>query len=296
MAALAADPIRRRLLLSSTALAAGVLVLPGRLPPDRLSGAVAAELSELEEIGAVEDGELVPWVAQMLILMLAPDLHVEAVVATAVGESTFQVWARPEAAVTAQIDARGWVDLAPTEPSLLAWTLADAIALAAAPGPDGPPRRPIDAARLASFEEALADGDHGRAGGVVGDGRGLSADELTVMAALASPHRRTWRITTTWMSPTGPARRSLSIIATGRGGLWRVDPPGPEPGAAGARQLVPVSPAEVWQHLRSILPPGTSSSPDDPVHPGRAPCPMRVPPTPTASCDSWPPPATSTQS
>lgn len=286
------DEAARRLRLSPSALAVAVLLVPGPLDEDRLIRAAGRQLAELEAAGATSGGVLVPWVAQHLLLLLAPDLHVEASVVSPTGQITTQVWARPDTALLGQLDAGGSVDLAPTEPGLLAWTLAAVVGLTARHAPLTAGRRSIDLGRLARFEQAVAHGDHPLAGAVLGDGVGVAAEELTVMAALVAPQRRTWRVATTWTAASGPVARSLAVVDAGPSGLWcLIDGPDAAIIARADGRLEPVSVAETWQRLVDILPPGTSISPasspdDDPANHGSTTCLTPGPPTPNDCCAS----------
>jgi hypothetical protein len=301
MPELLADPMRRRLLLSPAGLAAAVLLLPGRLGHDRLSEAMGREVAELEARGVVRAGTLAPWAARQLTLLLAPVLHVEAVVVTSARTAITQVWARPDAAMIGCIDAHGWVELAPTGPRSLAWTLRATVGLTPRREPVVTSRQPIDPVRLARFEEALATGDHPAASVMLDNGEGHNGDELAIMAALAAPERRTWRLTAHWNSAAGSVQRWLSVLDAGRGGLWcshGASVAGSD-ATEDAAPLVPTTVADTWKQLVATLPPGTAdvppASPDDgPAHPGRAPCPTPAPPSPTASSGSLPPPGIST--
>jgi hypothetical protein len=88
------------------ALATGALLLSGPLSDDRLAEAVGPAVAELEAIGIVSNGELVPWAAQHLLVMLAPDLHVEAAVTSPAGEVITRFWARADAVDLASDFAR----------------------------------------------------------------------------------------------------------------------------------------------------------------------------------------------
>ncbi len=252
-----ADPVRHRLRLSPRALATAVLLLPGPVD-DRLGRYFDAEAAELRAAGVISNGMLAPWAAHQLVLMLAPALHVEAVVTTAHGETMTQFWARPDAAVVGQSDPDGSVDLSPTEPRMLAWTLADVVGLGseAAPAPDN--RRPVETAHLRCFEGALSTTDHTGASAILGDGRGLSGDELAVMAALVSESRKAWRVIAKWTSPSGPMQRSLAVVDAGPSGMWSVDAPLSPTPSAGDREpvLVPISVTQARDRLIGVLPPG----------------------------------------
>lgn len=300
------DPKTLPLRLSPAALGAAVLLLAGRLDPARLSSAFSREVAELEAIGVVHDGELAPWVVQPLLMILAPDLHVEAIVATAASSAITQIWARPDAAVVGHTDSAGRLELASTAPRSLAWMLRTAVGLGVRAGPPVSLRGPIDPVRLAHFENAVAVGDHERADVLLNGGQGFSTDELAAMASLASPDRRTWRVTANWTAAAGPAQRWMSVVDGGSSGLWFSQGATLQgaPASDEAAALVPASITDVWQCLIAVLPPGTSDAPDAPdasdashaddrSHPRRTPCPQPVPPIQTASCDSSPPPSTS---
>src|SRR5690242_13446580 len=124
-----ASPMHPRLRLSPAGLATAVLFLPGPLGTDRLGQALRHEVDELEARGVVRNGVLAPWAARLLMLVLAPDLHVEVVVVTSSGMVATQVWGRPDAALIGRINRRGWVDLDPIEPESLAFTLRDTVGL-----------------------------------------------------------------------------------------------------------------------------------------------------------------------
>jgi hypothetical protein len=295
MPALLADSMHHRLRLSPSSLAAAVLLLPGPFGTDRLGEALRHEVAGLEANGVVREGVLAPWAARQLMLVLAPDLHVEVVVVTSSGAVVTQVWARPDAALVGHIDRRGWVELDPLEPASLACTLWDIVGLVDRGDAMNGAQRPIDPVRLARFEQALASGDHPAASVLLDEGEGKSAEELAIMAALASPERRTWRIAAHWTSAAGPVQRWLSVLDAGRRGLWCSSGAFPDAGGD-VPPLVPTTAADAWNRLVDTLPPGTAGAPpispdDGPAHPGRAPCPMPPPLSPTASSDSSSPPA-----
>jgi hypothetical protein len=294
---------RNALRLSPGALAAATFLLAGPLEPGTLRDTVAGGLVELEAAGVVRDGELAAESRCVLTSMMAPDLHVETVVVQGGTTDVTHIWARPHAAVIGRIDLRGWVELAPTDPRSLALTVRARVGLpdAEASEPVAPPQPPVDPLRLAQFEIALAEGDHATAGALLGAGDDHSGQELRIMAALASPDRRTWRVTTRWTSGSGAERRWLSVLDAGVGTRWcshgsEHEGDSVEPLVS---PLVAASAGDLWDHLVGLLPPDTSvaptTSPDDgTAHHGRASCPPPSPPSPTGSSGSWRPPVPST--
>jgi hypothetical protein len=274
-----------------------VLLLPGPLGDDGIGEAMRHEVAQLEANGYVREGVLAPWVARSLTLLLAPDLHAEAIVTTPTGTSVTQVWARVDAAIIGQIDQRGWVHVAPLDPQSLAWTMRTVVGLTDRIDSAVATRETIDPDRLARFEEALAAGDHRYAHDMVTAGEHHGGEELAIMAALASPERRTWRVTARWTSPTGVELRWLSALDAGCAGLW-CSGASVKSTAGEAAPLIATSTAELWNHLIATLPPGTSDVPcASPVNGsapfGRATCPPSSPPNPTRSSDSSQPPMTS---
>lgn len=292
------------LVLSPSGLAAAVLLLPGPLDDDRVGEAVSREIAELRASGLIHRGALAPWVARRLTLLLTPDLHAEAIAVNQAGTSITQIWARVDTAMLGQIDPRGWVHISPVDPRSLAWTMGTLVGLGDDPSDHPVAERPaasgvtIDPDRLQRFHEALAIGDHRKAHDMLTDGEQHSGQELAVMAALASPERRTWRIATRWTSATGPEQRWLSALDAGPAGLWCSSGASLEGVADRAAPLRATSTAEIWDHLIATLPPGTSDAPrpspvNGPAPLGRAPCPPSSPPNPTASSASSQPPLTS---
>jgi len=265
------------------------MLLAGPLPV-RTGEAVTREMADLEAAGVVRGDRLLAWAAELVAVVAAPDLRLTVITAAGAHQAVTEVWARPSGAAVGEVAEDATVTCRSTEPSLLAWTLADLVHLGDRPSPIGADVR-IDATRLARFDELVAAGNERGAVALLTDGEPEPTGGMAAMVALASDDRRAWRITSTWTDGAGAVVvRWLAVIDGGHGGLWRSEAPAPLTDADGAPvevapadvavTLVSTTAADTWQRLVDLLPPGAGAFPPhlDPAHPGRAPCPPSSPP------------------
>jgi len=278
-----ADRLTRTLHVDRATLGAAVVLLAGDPTPP--PAAAIAHLSALAAAGAVVEGRLEPWVAEIVATMTAAPLEVVVEVFSGGAMVASTVWSDGPWGALATTHDDDTVTVRSVPGSLLAATLADLVGLdpTADPADHGSLRR-LPAAALHRFHARLVAGDGPGAAAALADDPGVTTEELELMLDLVTGLGRSWRIT------SGP--RSMVVVDGGRRGLWQAI--GPSPAVEGTPPvddiaLLPTTPSALWHRLLDLFPlPG--ASPLSALDPEGLPCPPPAP-SPNASSSSPPPPA-----
>jgi hypothetical protein len=191
----AVDPDRRRAALTAPELAAAALLARDPLSPALASESARAAVTELSASGVLVEGELTPWLRELLAPITDPERralaeihHGEGMIATA------QAWLSHGRGLIGRNAADGSIELSAIEPAMLPAALAIEVGLAARPAP--PDREPL----IVTEAELEAPGDG-------------------PLAALLASREGSWRIT----ALEGEEQISLAVLDGGEQGLWLIE-------------------------------------------------------------------------
>ncbi len=276
------DPVARALRVDHATLGAAAVVLAGDpVPPP---AAAAPHLAALAAAGAISDGSLEPWVAEVVATIAAAPVEITVEVFSAGRMAATTLWSDGPWGAVAAHHGDDTLTVRPLPGSLLAATIADLVGLdptRTAPSPL--PLRGLPAAALHRFHARLVTGDAPGAVAALTAEPDVVTEELEVMLDLVTGRGRSWRVS------AGPTR--VVVVDAARRGLWLAVGPSPAAITPIVDDLVlsPTTPATVWRQLLALLPP-TGASPLSAVDPETPPCPEPAP-FPNSSSPTRPPPA-----
>ncbi len=214
------DPIRARALFDEEELALAVALIAG---PGEPGESRPEALQRLDEAGAIENGELVGWLAVLLEPISAPTLH-------AVGEIVIeqrmvivaQAWRSEHGCVLGRLGLDGLIELREIDEGMIPAALGVEVGLA---------RRPVreDRERLVIRIDELSS----------------SPDEH--LGAIYSSRVASWRIT----AARATEGDSVAVLDGGDEGLWVTEEA--EAGGEPAIAFVPVSGDEIAARLTGLF-------------------------------------------
>jgi hypothetical protein len=212
-------------------------------------------LRRLEAAGAVADGQLVGYVAELVGLVAAPKLRIVVETFSGSHRVVHSVWADEVRATVGTSEVDDALDLSPVSTVMVPMAIAERVGLGYRPTPDRLHSITLPAAVLdAAVIAAAAGGREAAQAALERDAAELSAQECATVAALVADWRLSWRITSVWSEEKGAERtRSVSIVDGGPRGFWQslTD----EPADPGMRvTLKPLSPGAVWGEIVAMVP------------------------------------------
>lgn len=247
------DPARARARLSSDELAVATVLLT-QPDHDLLSTPDAREvLDELERSGALVDGQLVGYVAELVGVVAAPKLRIIVETFRAERLVVHQLWSTEHHGVVGVSEADGVLELAPVEPALLYWEIARLVGLGARPPVVVERSFSMPNSALEAVFGQLAGGDAAQADATLERETTLGAGERQAFLVLLLDRRISWRASSVWTSERGRETRTMTVIDGGDAGLWlsRVDG---ELGENPTIVLEPSRPSAAWRGLIELLP------------------------------------------
>lgn len=159
-----------------------------------------------------------------------------------------------DGALVERLEPDRWL-LRSVEPRLVPLRMADVVGIGARPTP--PASRPLDipGPALRAAWDAAGRGDQAATERALEPAPGLDATERTAVADLLAHRRLSWRVSVTYNTDDGSARRrGLAAVDGGPAGMWETAPLDPADPAAGVR-LTPRGSSELWRRLLALVPP-----------------------------------------
>jgi len=247
------DPARARVRLASDELAVATVLLTQ--PDHELLQTPDAQqvLEELERVGALADGQLVGYVAELVGIVAAPKLRILLETFRAEQPVVHQIWATERHAVVGVSEPEDILELAPVEPALLYWEIARLVGLGARPPVVVERSFAMPNATLEGVFRQLAGGEAAEADATLQRETALSAEERQAFLVLLLNRRISWRASSVWTSGRGRETRTMTVVDGGEAGLWlsRVEGDlGENPTIA----LEPSRPSVAWRGLIELLP------------------------------------------
>jgi len=190
----------------------------------------------LRPTGAMPDGRLAPWADQLLTVVARPAMRL-VVELFAIERTESSIWATPALAVLGEPRPEGIIELSGVEPIMLPHLVAWLVGLRNRPRPTEPAAITTSITELAKLEQAARSG----------------AAPDTALARLIAVRRFSWRITSVWVSPSGPHRGELHVVDGDTAGLWRIhvaDRKAADP----VLTFEPTSASAIWKAIVGLLP------------------------------------------
>jgi len=248
------DTARRRVRLSPGELGVASLLVVDPTHAELDEPEARECLAALEEARVASERQLSGWVAELVAVVVAPQLRIAVETFVAERVVTHSIWATPRHGVLGSPGPDGALELSPVEPVLIPWALARAVGLGARPTPARTTNFVLPARVLDQAYTLLDSGDRTAAAELVtGDGQ-LASDDAETLLDLLSRRRMSWRASSRWaLSETDEQFRSLDVLDGGGSGLWFSSVDDHE-AADPLLTLQPTRPGQVWRRLVGLMP------------------------------------------
>jgi hypothetical protein len=257
------DPGRQRLWARPDQVATLLLSVDEPNAPMLSDEAAKATLADFAEAGVTAGGSPVREVAELLAVLVHPQLLVE--VETSIGDDPgpgHTLWLGQDLGVLAEgMPGEPRYVYAPVAPTLVPWVLGHLVALRRRPTPAFGHAVTVARRLLDGAMGDLHAGDAARATRSLTAEGGLDDDSAAAIVRMLDGRRLTWRATTAWLDGS-PQSRSLTVVDAVDAGYWVSSVPegadldDPAVGVS----LEPVSSGEAWRRLTGLLP-GVGSAP-----------------------------------
>ncbi|CAN5662585.1 hypothetical protein BH20ACT2_BH20ACT2_23770 [soil metagenome] len=249
------DHHRRSIRLSGAELAAATLLLSAPGDPDLAQPAVRHHLDALADAGAIDDGRLLGWLAELVALISAAQLRVLVQTYAVDALVTHSLWFTPGAGALASPHDDATRTVSPTETVSAPWTIAGLVGLGQRPPPAHDQRIELRRSLLDDAFATLAEGDPDAATAALAHG-GLDTPDAAALVALARGRRLSWRVTSVFIDADGQRQeRELAMVDGGHAGLWRSTLQGDAgPDDDPVVRLEPRRASQTWADLVALLP------------------------------------------
>lgn len=248
------DTPRRRVRLSTAELGVASLLVVEPTHAELDQPEALECLTALEKARVVRDRQLAGWVAELVAVVVAPQLRIAIETFAAERVVTHSVWATPEHGVLGSPGIDGSVELSPVEPMLIPWAIARAVGLGARPAPARATPFLLPARVLDQSYALLDAGDRTAAATLLATDAGLDGGETDMLLELLRRRRMSWRASSRWAVREGEEQfRSVDVLDGGGSGLWFSSVDDHE-AADPMVTLQPTRPGEVWRRIVRLMP------------------------------------------
>lgn len=256
----AVDTPRRRVRLSAAELGVASLLVvePTNAELDEPEGREC--LAALEAARVVRNRQLAGWVAELVAVVVAPQLRVAIETFVAERVLTHSLWATPRHGVLGSPAPDGGVELSPVEPVMIPWAIARAVGLGARPTPARTTDFVLPARVLDEAYTLLDAGDRTAAAALLTADGGLDGGETDTLLDLLSRRRMSWRASSRWaITEDDEQFRSVDVLDGGGAGLWFSSVADHE-AADPLVTLQPTRPGQVWRRIVGLMPVKTETA------------------------------------